>query len=289
VSVVLAAQGLGKRYGRKWALRACDLAMPSGRLVALVGPNGAGKTLLQLAVGLLRPTEGTISVFGKSPRGHAMDVLPEVGFVAQEHPLINSFTVTQMLEAGRRLNRRWDRHAAEERLRRFAIPFDRRIRHLSGGQQAQVALTLALAKDPRLLLLDEPVASLDPLARTQFLRELAAAAQNDGIAVVLSSHVLAELERICNYIVIINEGRIQVAMEVTELLQRHRLLPPSFAAGTSSLVVGHTQDGTNVVRVNDMGAPIADGRPASLEDVVLAYLGDPSVTSIPTRSPEMRP
>lgn len=280
VSGVICAGQLGKRYRHVWALRGCDLEIPPARLVALVGPNGAGKsTLLQLMVGLLQPTEGTMAIFGQSPRRDRMQVLPEVGFVAQDHPLFVSFTVGQMVEAGRRLNQRWERSAAEDRLRRLGIPLDRQVRHLSGGQQAQVALTLALAKRPRVLLLDEPVAGLDPLARNQFLHELADAARTGQVTVVLSSHVISELERICDYLVILNRGRVQVAGPVDELLTSHRLARVD-GDGLPTRIIGTTPDGRRVAQgASSTGDP---AEKVTLEDVVLAYLGDSSSSDTTT-------
>jgi len=183
MSAILQATGLGKRYGDEWALRDCSLELPAGRVAALVGPNGAGKTtLLHLAVGLLAPTSGRIEIFGSPPRRNR-SVLERVGFVAQDTPLYPSFKVGEMLTLGRRLNRRWDGQWAEDRLRGLGIPLGKRVGALSGGQRAQVALTLALAKRPNLLLLDEPVASLDPLARREFLQALTDAAAADGLRV----------------------------------------------------------------------------------------------------------
>src|SRR5579872_2321948 len=186
---------LGKKYGHLWALRDCSLSIPAGRVAALVGPNGAGKTtLLQLAVGLLRPTRGSVQVFGRSPSEHSEVVLPRVGFLAQDRPLFRSFTVAEMLEVGRRLNPRWDQGFALHRLTSLGIPLSRKTGKLSGGQQAQVALVLALAKRPDLLLLDEPLASLDPLARREFLRTLMDSVAESGMTVLLSSHIIGDLE-----------------------------------------------------------------------------------------------
>ena len=199
MSAILQATGLGKRYGDEWALRDCSLELPAGRVAALVGPNGAGKTtLLHLAVGLLAPTSGRIEIFGSPPRRNR-SVLERVGFVAQDTPLYPSFKVGEMLTLGRRLNRRWDGQWAEDRLRGLGIPLGKRVGALSGGQRAQVALALALAKRPELHLLDEPVASLDPLARREFLQALMDSVAETGLTVVLSSHLIADLERVCDF------------------------------------------------------------------------------------------
>jgi len=200
--------GLGKRYGATWALRDCSFTLPAGHVAALVGPNGAGKTtLLHLCVGLLAPSAGKVAVFDHAPYAQPAEVLPRVGFLAQDHPLYKGFTVVETLTLGRKLNPRWDDMAARARLQRLAIPLDRRVGKLSGGQQAQVALALALSKRPDLLLLDEPVASLDPLARRDFLRTLTDAATEDGLTVLLSSHIIGDLERVCDYLIILSASR----------------------------------------------------------------------------------
>src|SRR5579871_5051337 len=173
MTVPLQTTDLGKRYGSQWALRDCSLTLPPGRVAALVGPNGAGKTtLLQMAVGLTTPSAGSIAVFGAAPRQQPLKVLPRVGFVAQDQPLYRGFTVAEMLTVGRKLNAQWDDGLAHTGLSRLGIPLDKKVGALSGGQRAQVALALALSKRPELVLLDEPVAALDPLARREFLQAL---------------------------------------------------------------------------------------------------------------------
>src|SRR5438270_6557767 len=223
--VALGARGLGKRYGKKWALRNCTLGVPAGCVAALVGPNGAGKTtLLHLAVGLTDATAGSIRVLGWSARERPQLVLPRVGFVAQEHPLYRRFRIGEMLEAGERLNARWDRDLAKNRLERLRIPLDQKVGTLSGGQQAQVALTLALAKRPELLLLDEPVAALDPLARREFLQSLMEAVADGGLTVLLSSHILTDLERVCDYMILLSASHVQLAAPIEEIVGAHRVL-----------------------------------------------------------------
>lgn len=205
----LRCEGLGKRYGSRWALRDCTLRVPAGSVTALVGPNGAGKTtLLQLAVGMSAPTVGEIETLGWSARSAAGMVLPRIGFVAQDHPLYRGFTLAEMLKFGRRLNARWDEQLARRRLASLGLELSQRVAKLSGGQQAQVALTLALAKRPELLLLDEPAASLDPLARREFLQALMEAVAEEGLTVVLSSHILADLERVCDHLVILSQAHL---------------------------------------------------------------------------------
>src|SRR6185312_7390630 len=221
----LETERLGKRYGRTWALRDCTLRIPIGHITGLVGPNGAGKTtLLNLATGLLAPTSGTVKVFGYHPDKQARQVLSKVGFVAQEHPLYKTFRVEEMLIAGRKLNANWDQGLALRRLKQLGIPLRQRIGKLSGGQQAQVALVMTLAKRPELLLLDEPVANLDPLARREFQQTLLDAVMEDGLSVIISSHIVADLERFCDHLVILSASRVQVTDEVDHLILFHKLL-----------------------------------------------------------------
>jgi ABC-2 type transport system ATP-binding protein len=290
---VLEARALGKRYGDHWALRDCTLALPSGRVVGLVGPNGAGKTtLVQLAVGVLAPTSGSIAVLGRDPR-ETKSVLPLIGFVAQDSPLYRTFTVADTLSVGRHLNERFDERWARERLRELKIPLDRRIGELSGGQRAQVALAAALAKRPELLLLDEPVASLDPLARRAFLKALMDAVAADGLSVVLSSHLITDLERTCDYLVLLQSAEVQLTGTIDELLGTHRLLvgPRKRAVpGTGGIAAivneEHSQRQSTVLVRTD--GPILDPawsvHEVDLEELVLAYMGghgNPTLRSLP--------
>src|SRR6201987_4022241 len=221
---VVKASGLGKRYGRTWALRECTLEIPSGRVAALVGPNGAGKTtLLNLAVGLSVPSAGTVTVLG-GRRAGSPAALDGIAFVAQDTPLYTTLPVADMIYLTRSLNRRFDQPYARARLDELGIPLKRKAGKLSGGQQAQLALTLALARRPHLLVLDEPVAMLDPVARHDFMATVMTAAASDGVSVLLSSHVLAELERVADYLILLSRGRVQVAGEVDDLLAGHRML-----------------------------------------------------------------
>ncbi|MFD0817695.1 ABC transporter ATP-binding protein, partial [Micromonospora zhanjiangensis] len=215
---VLETDRLGKRYGKTWALRDCSLHLPPGRIAALVGPNGAGKsTLLHLAVGLLRPDAGTVRLFGESPYDNRK-VLADVGFVAQDTPLYRDFTAAELVTTGAKLNRqRWDDALARDRLAQLGIPPDKPVGKLSGGQRAQVALALALAKRPRLLLLDEPVAGMDPLARREFLQSLMGSVADAGSTVLLSSHLLADLERVCDYLIVLNTAQVRLTGPVVEI------------------------------------------------------------------------
>jgi ABC-2 type transport system ATP-binding protein len=218
---ILEASGLGKRYRSTWALRECTLAVPAGHVTALVGPNGAGKsTLLNIAVGLTEPSAGTVTVLGGRAAG-SQAALNGIAFVAQDTPLYKNLSVADMLYVTRQLNRRFDRAYAEARLAELGIPPRRKAGKLSGGQQAQVALTLALARRPQLLVLDEPVAMLDPIARHDFMTTVQAAAE-DGVSVLLSSHVLTELERTASYLVLLSRGQVKLTGTVGELLAEHR-------------------------------------------------------------------
>jgi len=218
---VVEASGLGKRYGGTWALRECTLEIPAGRVAALVGPNGAGKsTLLNLAVGLAAPSAGDITVLG-GHRAGSPAALDGIAFVAQDTPLYKNLSVADMIYLTRSLNRCFDQPYARARLDELGIPPKRKAGKLSGGQQAQLALTLALARRPRLLILDEPVAMLDPIARHDFMATVLAAAFTDEVSVLLSSHALAELERVAGYLILLARGRVRLAGEVDDLLATH--------------------------------------------------------------------
>jgi ABC-2 type transport system ATP-binding protein len=210
------ARGLGKKYRRGWALRETSLVIPKNRIVALVGPNGAGKsTLMGLITGLLRATTGEITVFGEHPTGKGLH--PAVSYLAQQKPLYQQLTVAETLKLGARTNPTWDERYARYLIEQAAVPPDAKVGTLSGGQRTRVALALALGKRPGLLLLDEPLADLDPLARETVLRTLVTEARTQGITVVLSSHVLAELEGVCNHLVLLHKGRILLAGDVDRL------------------------------------------------------------------------
>jgi ABC-2 type transport system ATP-binding protein len=286
---VIEASGLGKRYGGTWALRGCSLAIPAGHVAALVGPNGAGKTtLLNLAVGLAAPSAGGVTVLGGRPPG-SLAALDGIAFVAQDTPLYKNVSAADMLHLTRNLNRRFDGAYAEARLGELGIPLKRKSGKLSGGQQAQLALTLALARHPRLLLLDEPVAMLDPIARHDFMATVLTAAADDGVSVLLSSHVLAELARVADYIILLSKGRVQVAGEVDDLLTGHRILtgPATEAATYSERPVVHLRRGEVqahlLVRANadDRVPPGWESHPVGLEELALAYLREPDSSALP--------
>jgi ABC-2 type transport system ATP-binding protein len=288
---VIEASGLGKRYSSTWALRECSVAIPAGHLAALVGPNGAGKsTLLNLTVGLAAPTTGAVTVLG----GHAAGspaALDGVAFVAQDTPLYKNMSAADLLHLTRNLNRRFDQRYAQSRLGELGIPVKRKAGRLSGGQQAQLALTLALARRPRLLVLDEPMAMLDPVARHDFMATVMTAMADDGVSVVLSSHVLAELERVADYLILMSQGQVQVAGEVDDLLASHRVLTgPAAEAGRQAgrLNLVHARQGGAqahlLVRTNGTADPVPSGwdaHPVSLEELALAYLREPGAAALP--------
>jgi ABC-2 type transport system ATP-binding protein len=280
VTAVLEAKGLGKKYGRRPALSDCTLAIPSGRVVGLVGPNGAGKsTLLNLAVGLLAPTSGSIDVLGAPPASSPAH-LGRVGFVAQDTPTYESLSIADHLRLGAHLNPGWDTKGALRRIEQLGLDPKQKAGKLSGGQRAQLALTVALAKRPELLILDEPVASLDPLARREFLQHLMEAVVEHELSVVLSSHLVADLERVCDYLVVLMSSRVQVAGEVDELLATHHRLtgarrdPTTMPADQQVIESSHTdRQSTLLVRTEQ---PIHDPawtvEPVGMEDLVLAYM-----------------
>jgi ABC-2 type transport system ATP-binding protein len=279
----LRTDGLGRRYRRSWALRDCTLDVPPGAVTALVGPNGAGKTtLLRLCVGLLAPTTGSVEVFGESPAGNGVRVLSRIGFLAQDHPLYRHFTVEDLLRFGRSCNVRFDRDLAVRRLTHLGIPLHRRAGALSGGQQAQVALALALAKRPRLLVLDEPLASLDPVARHEFQQTLMGAVAEGDLTVLFSSHAVHELELVCDHLVVLNHGRVVLAGDIETLLGEHRtLVGPRVDAhprGSASVIGATHSDRHTTLLVRDLGAPLLPGwqaSPVRLEELIMAYLRRP--------------
>jgi ABC-2 type transport system ATP-binding protein len=289
----LEATALGKRYGAHWALQDCSLQLPAGRVAGLVGPNGAGKTtLLHLAMGLLEPTRGEVRVLGYSPRAQVHEALSRVGFVAQNRPLYKNFTVAQLLQFGARLNRRWDEARARERLEQYLIPLNRKAGALSGGQQAQISLALALAKRPELLLLDEPMSNLDPLARQEFLRTMLGAAAEEGTTVLFSSHVVSELGRFCDYLIILTHGRVQLAGDVDELLATHKRLSARLdpqrdqddvardMEAPGVIAVTRTEQETSMLVRTDMAHGVVgrigwEEAPVGLEDLVVTYMARP--------------
>ncbi len=280
MSAVIETSGLGRQYRRTWALRDCTLAIPEGHVVGLVGPNGAGKTtLLRLASGMLTPTRGTIAVLGQRPAAGPAQ-LARVGFVAQDTAVYARLTVADHLRLGAWLNPGWDDDLARQRIGQLALDPKQRAGSLSGGQRAQLALTLAMAKRPELLILDEPVASLDPLARREFLQGLMEAVADQQLSVVLSSHLVADLQRVCDYLVVLVASRVRVAGEVSDLLASHHRLagprrdPGTLPADQEVITERHTDKQSSLLVRTD--GPVLDPAwavtPVSLEDLVLAYM-----------------
>ena len=277
---VIQTRGLAKRYRRVTALSDCTITVPEGRISALIGPNGAGKTtLLRVLAGLAKPTAGEAAVLGGAPRQDPA-FLAEIGFLAQEIPLYRRFTAEDHIGIGAHLNRRWDAASARDRLRLLNIPLDRAAGSLSGGQRAQLGLALTLAKTPRLLLLDEPVAALDPLARRHFLATLAEAVAGGGLTVVLSSHLLADMERVADHLILLAAARVQLCGDIDTLLGEHHVLVGPRKATTAiektrTIVqaVRTARQTTLLVRGN---APVIDpdweSCDVGLEEMVLAYM-----------------
>jgi ABC-2 type transport system ATP-binding protein len=261
-TAALDAVGLGKRYGRGWALRDCTLTLPAGRIAALIGPNGAGKsTLMALATGLLRPTSGRVSVLGRP------------GFLAQGKPLYQGFTVSEMLRAGRALNPDWDDAYARRLVLEAGVPLEARIRTLSGGQRTRVALAVTLGRRPSFVMLDEPLSDLDPLARQEVMQALLAEVAETGTTVLLSSHVIADLEGICDYLVLLADGRVRLAGDVDELLAEHQLLVgPRSLEVTGSVVERRDTERQSTVLVRGGAAAGAEVLEPSLEELALGYL-----------------
>lgn len=277
MTAALSVTGLRHRYGgERWALDDCTVSIPPGRVVALIGPNGAGKTtLLNIAAGLLRPTAGTVQVAGQQPEQR----LSQIGYVAQDAPLWPRLRVSDVLEIGRCMNPRFDMALATERLRALDVPSQARINSLSGGQRAQVALSLVLAKRPALLLLDEPLANLDPLARREFLTSMFGSCAEDGVAVLFSSHVIAELERICDYLVVLRNGQVQVSGDIDVLRAGHRMVtgPSDWSrlGGVSVVSATHSAGRTTaLIRLegNPTIGPGLDEAQPTFDELALGYL-----------------
>jgi ABC-2 type transport system ATP-binding protein len=275
---------LGRRYGRVWGLRDCTLEVPAGAVVGLVGPNGAGKTtLLETIVGLLKPTEGQALVFGQASRAHHTATLARVAYVAQDHPLYRDFSVADLFQLGRAMNPSWDQGLAAARMDALGIPLKRKARQLSGGQRAQVSLTMALAKRAPLLVLDEPLSSLDPVARLEFMREVMVAAVGTGLTVIMSSHVVCELERFCDWLVVLANGHVQLAGPADDLIAAHWLLTVPRAAPDAELPgrVIHRSDSDRhsavLVRIDPVRLAMEasagwQAEPVGYEQLVMAYL-----------------
>ncbi len=281
------ASGLGKRYGRHWALSECTLSIPAGSVVGLVGPNGAGKsTLIGLMTGLLGPSTGSIEVLG-GPAPNSPAQLARIGYVAQGTPTYAGLSVADHLRFGARANPGWDGALAARRIADLGLDPRKKAGRLSGGQRAQLALTLGLAKRPELLILDEPIASLDPLARHEFLQALTAATAERELSVIMSSHLIGDLEDVCDYLVVLAGSRVLLDGPIAELLASHHLVTgrrrdaTSLPPGVQVITESHTdRQSTFLVRST---APIIDetlaADPVDLEQLVLAYMGGTARTT----------
>jgi ABC-2 type transport system ATP-binding protein len=283
---VIEAERLGKRYRSLWALRDCGLSVPDGHVVALVGPNGAGKTtLLRLLAGLARPSAGRVTVLGGREPGSAA-AREGVSYLDQRMPLHANLRVRDVLRVAEAMNSRWDAEFAEARLASVGIPLRRRAGRLSGGQQAQLALTLAIARRPRLLLLDEPLASLDPLARQDVMAALMTGVAEDGLSVVFSSHVVPELERVASYLIVLSGGQVQVAAPVESLLEGHRaLIGPArdatrLAEQVPVVTVSRAGRQAQALARTAAAPPGWAGRPVTMEELVLGYLREPAARAL---------
>jgi ABC-2 type transport system ATP-binding protein len=276
----IAADCLSKRYGKVTALSEVTLTVPHGRISALIGPNGAGKTtLLRLLAGLAKTSSGEVTVLGATPRQDPA-FLSSIGYLAQDIPLYRRFTAEDHIGIGAHLNPRWDAASVRQRLGSLQIPPGQPVGTLSGGQRAQVALALTLAKKPRLLLLDEPVAALDPLARRNFLATLADAVAADGLTVLLSSHLVTDIERVCDHLILLSASRARLCDDIDTLLAQHRVLigpgkDTTAIEKTHSLVhaVRTPRQATLLVRLN---GPVIDpafqAEEPGLEELVLGYM-----------------
>jgi ABC-2 type transport system ATP-binding protein len=279
VTAAVRAQRLGCRFGELWALRDCTFEVPSGCVAAVVGPNGAGKsTLLNLLVGLLPPSSGEVEVFGERPDDTA-GFLERVGFVAQDTPLYRDFSGEDHLRMGAHLNAHWNDTLARERLNAADVPLSRPTSALSGGQRAQLALALAIGKEPDLLLLDEPLASLDPIARRDFMQSLMTTSAT-GATVMLSSHLISDLAHVCDFLIVIVEGQLRLVGDIDDLLTQHRWIVASTGdadhlPGDVEVVVTYERE-RNARLLVRTGSPLLNPalitQPVNLEDLVLAYL-----------------
>jgi len=280
--------GLGKRYGTKWGLRDCSFRLPEGRVGALVGPNGAGKsTLLRMAAGITRPSAGEVRIFGCSPEHRRVEVLRQIGYLDQERPLYRSFRVGQMLSFGAATNPSWNEVAARRYLDELGISLEAKVGGLSIGQQAQVAMAMCLAKCPALLLLDEPVAALDPVARESLMHLLLGAVADGHTTVLLSSHAIADIVTVCDYLIVLSAAEVHVADDLDYVLASHRLLtgPADHASVVPPgvQVISRRKSERQVELLVSVEEPVADPSwrvaEPTLEEVVLAYLRRPSPAS----------
>ena len=278
---VIETKALAKRFGRTWGLRECTLSIPTGKVAALVGPNGAGKsTLLRMAAGLSRPTSGMIKVLGGVPSAGDDSLLRRVGYLDQERPLYKGFRVDEMFRFGKGTNPTWNTTTAHAYVDQWGISLRDRVDKLSGGQQAQVALTMCLAKQPELLILDEPAAELDPVAREDLLRLLMREVAERGTSVVLSTHALGDVGSICDYLVIMSHSTIVLADDLEFVVESHRFLSatssnaPTLPEGAT--VIDTRTSSRNVTHLARMTLPLVDETwqitEPTLDEIIMAYL-----------------
>ncbi|RDI21488.1 ATP-binding cassette domain-containing protein [Lentzea flaviverrucosa] len=272
----LTATALGKRYGTHWAVRDCGFTIPEGKVVALVGPNGAGKsTLLRMAAGLVRPTTGELTAFGTPVRGR---IHQDVSFLAQNRPLHRDLEVRELVRYCASMNDRWSAERAHEVLALQAgVDQDAKVGTLSAGGLTQVAIALALGRLPRLLLLDEPLADLDPLARDETLRIIMAEVADRGTTVVMSSHLLSDLREVCDHLLLVDEGRVQVSGDIEEVLAEHRILvgPPADESAVEGTLISATRTERQSTLLLREARPTPEGWAGAepdLESLVMGYL-----------------
>jgi ABC-2 type transport system ATP-binding protein len=287
MTTALETVDLGRRYMLHWGLRNCSLRVPEGSITGLVGPNGAGKsTLLRLAAGISKPSAGSLKVFDQKVNPNSPDFLAKVGYLDQSRPLYKQFRVDELMKLGGKLSDSWDQASVARWLEELKIPLDWKVSLLSVGQQAQVALAMCMGKRPHLLLLDEPMASLDPLARRGVSQMLLDSVVEHKTTVLISSHIVSELESMCDYLIMLSKSRVQIAGSVESILSNHHVLvgPLASASFESTNVISSTKagrQGTYLIE-GDFGSVDAEWEVASpdLEEIVLAYLENPTKQSV---------
>jgi ABC-2 type transport system ATP-binding protein len=272
---------LTKRFRRRTALSECTLSVPRGRINALVGPNGSGKTtLLRLLAGLSRPSEGSFSVLGEDFATSANLLRPRIGYLDQDRPLYPRWRVREILDFCRRTNPTWDAELAERNLRLVGVDLSYRVRELSGGQRAQVALAACFAKHPELVLLDEPASALDPAARQDLLQNITELFADGDTSVLMSTHAISDVAAICDYVVILSESRVVLSEDLEYILESHRLLSRGSSDGVSvpsgATVLEERRTTREVTYLVRLAMPLEpDGwrieRP-TLDEIVIAYL-----------------
>ena len=273
--VALSAHGLGKRFGSTWALSSVDLDVPIGSVTALVGPNGAGKsTLIRAWMAFERPTTGSVAVLGMDPWADRRRAVGSIGYVAQAPALYRDLSVERHLVFARTMRPAFDTSLARDRLRRLGIRLDARPTQLSGGEIAQVGLAIALGTRAPILLLDEPLANLDPLARRDFLSTMLETVRSEGTTVVLSSHIITDVEAACDRIVVLGRGTKLLDAAVHDLLSGYLVVPAAEASGHPDLVASFDRAGGEAVSLVRAGSGHdgGPGRSATLEDVVIGFL-----------------